>query len=285
VELPYAFRGAFSPDGKRIAYNPLYDAFTQWKHYRGGTHSVIWLYTRATKAVEVVPQPPDRPNDVYPMWIGDIVYFLSDRDGEFNLYSFDGKSRAVKRLTDYEDYPILWASAGAGKIVYEQAGYLYVYDPSNGRRTRLAIGVTADLPDTRPRFARGARFVRAGALSPSGARAVVEFRGEIVTVPAEKGDPRNLTSTPGVHERSPRVSPGRRSIACFSDAGGEYQLVVRAAGREGRGEELQDAPAPASPRPPAFSPDSKRSLHADKRGRCSDRPGDRRVEKIASEPV
>jgi len=262
VELPNAFRGAFSPDGKRIAYNPLYDAFTQWKHYRGGTHSVIWIYTSASRAVEAVPQPPDRPNDIYPMWIGDTVYFVSDRDGEFNLYAFDAKSKAVKRLTDHQDFPVLWASAGGGKIVYEQAGYLHVFDPANGRRAKLTVGVTADLPDTRPRFAKGARYIRAASLSPSGARAVVEFRGEIVTVPAEKGDPRNLTSTPGVHERSPVWSPDGRSIAYFSDAGGEYQLVVEPQDGKGEAKSYKVAGAGFYGRP-AFSPDSNKIAYTD----------------------
>lgn len=262
VELPYAFRGAFSADGKRIAYNPLYDAFTQWKHYRGGTHSMIQIYTLATKAVEALPQPPDRPNDVYPMWIGDSVYFVSDRDGEFNLYSFDGKSKAVKKLTDHQDFPILWASAGAGKIIYEQAGYLHVFDPATGKHAKVAVGVAADLPDTRPRFVKGQRYIRSGSFSPSGARAAFEFRGEIVTVPAEKGDPRNLTNTPGVHERSPAWSPDGRSIAYFSDRGGEYQLIV--ASQDGKGEpksyKLTGAGFYSRP---AWSPDGKKIAYVD----------------------
>jgi tricorn protease len=172
VELPYAFRGTFSPDGARIAYNPLYDAFTQWKHYRGGTHSTIWIYTLGSRRVEVLPQPPDRPNDVYPMWIGGTVYFLSDRAGEFNLFSYDPASKALKQLTRHDDFPILSASAGGGKVVYEQAGYLHVFDPAAGTASKVTIGVTADLPDLRPRFVKGARYVRDAALSPSGARAL-----------------------------------------------------------------------------------------------------------------
>lgn len=262
VELPYAFRGAFSPDGKRIAYNPLYDAFVQWKHYRGGTHSTVWLYTMATKTVEAVPQPPDRPNDIYPMWIGDTVYFLSDRNGEFNLYSLDPKSKSVRQLTEYQDFPIVSASAGGGKVVYEQAGYLHIYDPAGGRHAKVTVGVTADLPDTRPRFVKGARYIRAGALSPSGARAVVEFRGEIVTVPAEKGDPRNLTNTPGIHERSPVWSPDGRSIAYFSDAGGEYQLVV--APQDGKGEaKSYKLPGAGFYSRPAWAPDGKKIAYTD----------------------
>jgi tricorn protease len=262
IELPYAFRGTFSPDGKRIAYNPLYDAFTQWKHYRGGTHSTIWLYTTGTRTVETVPQPPDRPNDVYPMWIGETIYFLSDRNGEFNLFSYETKSKTVRQLTDHEDFPVLWASAGAGKIIYEQAGYLHVYDPAAGKQAKVTVGVTADLPDTRPRFVKGARYIRGAAFSPSGARAVFEFRGEIVTVPAEKGDPRNLTNTPGVHERSPVWSPDGRSIAYFSDAGSEYQLVV--VPQDGKGEvKTHKLTGAGFYGRPAWSPDSKKIAYTD----------------------
>jgi tricorn protease len=262
IELPCAYRGTFSQDGKRIAYNPLYDAFTQWKHYRGGTHSTIWLYTTATRAVETVPQPPDRPNDVYPMWLGDMVYFVSDRNGEFNLFSFDTRSKAIKQLTTHEDFPIVSASAGGGKIIYEQAGYLHVFDPAAGKAAKLTVGVTADLPDTRPRFVKGTRYIRSAALSPSGARAVFEFRGEIITVPAEKGDPRNLTNTPGVHERSPAWSPDGRSIAYFSDAGGEYQLVV--APQDGKGDAKSfKLPGAGFYANPAWAPDGKKIAYTD----------------------
>ena len=262
LDPPYAFRGALSPDGTRIAYNPLYDAFTQWKHYRGGTHSTIWIYATATRAVEVVPQPSDRPNDVYPMWIGQTLYFVSDRAGEFNLFSYDSKSKTVRQLTSHEDFPILWASAGAGKVVYEQAGFLHVFDPADGKHAKVTIGVTADLPDLRPRFVKGARYIRGGALSPSGARVALEFRGEIVTVPAEKGDPRNLTNTPGVHERTPAWSPDGRSVAYLSDAGGGYQLVV--APQDGKGNrKSHKLPGAGFYGRPVWSPDNKRIAYTD----------------------
>jgi tricorn protease len=262
VELPYAFRGAFSPDGRRIAYNPLSDAFLEWKHYRGGTHSTICLYTLATRAIETVPQPPDRPNDVYPMWIGEVVYFVSDRNGEFNLFSYDTRSKLVRQLTDHADFPVLWASAGGGKVIYEQAGYLHVFDPATGKHAKLTVAVTADLPDTRPRFVKGARYVRAAAVSPSGARAVFEFRGEIVTLPAEKGDPRNLTNTPGVHERAPAWSPDGRSIAYVSDGGGEYHLVVQPQDGKGEAKSYKLAGAGFYGRI-AWSPDSRKIAYTD----------------------
>ena len=226
IEIPNADKAAYSPDGTRVAYNPIYQAFAQWKHYRGGTTSTIWLYQFGSRAVDKVPQPAGRSNDVDPTWIGDVLYFRSDRNGEFNLFSFDTRSKTIKQLTNHDDFPVLAVSAGGGKVIYEQAGYLHVLDSTTGQHAKLTIGVTADLVDLRPRFAKSAKYIRAAALSPSGARAVFEFRGDIVTMPAEKGDPRNLTGTPGANERSPVWSPDGKSIACFSDATGEYQLVV-----------------------------------------------------------
>jgi tricorn protease len=234
LPIPHAASGEYSPDGRRIAYNPLAPRFDQWKLYRGGTVSRIWLYDTASHDVEKVPQPPGRSNDVDAMWIGGTVYFRSDRDGEFNLYAYDTRSRQVRRLTRHADFPIVNASAGGGKIVYEQAGYLHLFDPATSRSSRLTIGVPADLRETRPRFAKGVSWIRSAGLSPTGARAVFEFRGEIVTVPAEKGDARNLTGSASAHERSPAWSPDGSRIAYFSDANGEYELHV--APHDGKGE-------------------------------------------------
>ena len=227
------------PTGRSIAYNPLYDAFIQWKHYRGGTVSTIWIFDTRDNSIDKVPQPEGRSNDPGPMWIGDKIYFRSDRNGEFNIFSYDTKTKAVAQVTDHKDFPVLSASAGAGKIIYEQAGRLHVLDPGTGKSTRLVIGVAADLAELRERFAKGGRWIRNADISPSGARAVFEFRGEIVTVPAEKGDPRNLTETPGAHERSPVWSPDGRSIAYFTDESGEYELAVRSQDGKGEARKLQ----------------------------------------------
>jgi len=233
LPIPHAVKATYSPDGAFLAYQPLADAFRQWKNYRGGTAARIWLYDAATHAVEQIPQPAGRCNDTDPMWLPDGVYFLSDRDGEFNLYRFEPASKGLRRLTHHEDFPILAASAGGGRIVYEQAGYLHLFDPSGGTARRLVISVAADLPDSRPRFVRGSAWARGGDVSPSGARAVFEVRGEIVTVPAEKGDPRFLTRTSGAHERFPVWSPDGTRIAYFSDASGEYELHLAA--QDGKG--------------------------------------------------
>jgi len=262
LPIPFAARAVFSPEGDRIAYTPLPDPFRQWKNYRGGTTTRIWLYDRTTHAVQEIPQPEGRCNDTVPMWTTGGVYFLSDRDGEFNLYRFDTDSGAVVRLTDHQDFPILSAAAGHGLIAYEQAGWLHLFDPATGMTRRLTIGVPADLAETRPRFAGGDRWVRHGALSPSGARAAMEFRGEIVTVPAEKGDPRNITRTPAAHERTPAWSPDGTRIAYFSDEGGEYRLHI--APQDGRGEVVRhDLGGAGFYEQMAWSPDGSRIAFTD----------------------
>ncbi|MCI0488467.1 MAG: PDZ domain-containing protein [Blastocatellia bacterium] len=285
LSLPNASKAVYSPDGSQLAYNPLGEAFNQWKNYRGGRVSTIQLYRFGDHSVEKVPQPAGRSNDADPMWIGDTVYFRSDRNGEFNLFSFNPKTKAVKQLTSHTDFPIISASAGNGEIIYEQAGYLHVFDVKKNRSEKLTIGVAADLSETRPRYVKGARYIRNASLSPTGARAVFEFRGEIVTVPAEKGDPRNLTNTAGVHERSPAWSPDGQRIAYFSDESGEYELHIRS--QDGKGDVRRFPLAGAGfYDSPVWSPDSEKISFLDnswslywidtKTGACK---------RIASEPL
>src|SRR5215471_2207397 len=143
IPIPNANSAAFSPDGKRIAYNPFAQQFLQWKRYRGGAVSQIWIYDVASHAVEKIAQPAGRANDADPSWMGGAIYFRSDREGEFNLYSYDTASKAIRRLTNHGDFPVLHAAAGAGHIVYEQAGYLHLLDPGSGKAKKLTIGVAA----------------------------------------------------------------------------------------------------------------------------------------------
>ena len=262
LPIPNAHVATYAPDGRRMAYNPLGPRFEQWKWYRGGTVSTITLYTAGTHATEKIPQPPERANDADPMWIGDTVYFRSDRNGEFNLFAYDTKTRDVRQLTRHEDFPVLSAGAGAGKIIYEQAGYLHLLDPASGSSRKLTLGVASDLPETRPRYARGARWIRGATLSPTGARAAFEFRGEVVTVPAEKGDVRNLTGTTAAHERSPVWSPDGTKLAYFSDESGEYQLHLRS--QDGKGPpQIVKVQGHGFYDDPVWSPDSQKLSYTD----------------------
>lgn len=234
LKIPSAFHACYSPDGSQMAYNPNRDSFRQWKHYRGGTQSRIWIIRFNDYSTVEIPKPEEGSNDINPMWIGEVIYFLSDRNGEFNLFSYHTGTQAIEQLTQFDDFPIVSASFHDRTIIFEQAGYLHTYEIGQPGTQKLTVGIATDLLELRPRYVKGDRYIRSAHLSPSGARAVFDFRGEIITAPGDKGDPRNITNTPGVHERFPAWSPNGKWIAYFSDASGENALYLKP--QDGRGE-------------------------------------------------
>lgn len=231
LPMPRASSGVYSPDGRRFAYEEFTTAFipgwqetSQWRHYRGGRTHPIRIMNLADYAVEKLPWT--NSNDTSPMWIGNTVYFLSDRNHTVNLFACRPDSKQVTQLTRHDDFDIMTVSAGPDAIVYEQAGYIHLLDTKSGQSRKLNIEVSGDFPWARPQFKKVAAMIRNAALSPTGVRAAFESRGDIFTVPAEKGDYRNLTRSSGVHDRSPVWSPDGAKIAWLSDAGGEYQLML-----------------------------------------------------------
>jgi tricorn protease len=176
LEIPHASWATYTPDGKQLAYCPFFDAFRQWKNYRGGSHSTILVYTIPSHTAIKIEQPTGGCNDVNPIWIGNMIYFRSDRNGEFNLYSYNTTSKEIKQLTTFKDFPILNASGSNNMIAFEQAGYLHTYTPGETATKKLKIGIAADLLELRPRFVKGANYIRSGDISPTGQRAVFDFR-------------------------------------------------------------------------------------------------------------
>lgn len=264
LPMPMAERGAYAPDARRIAYNPIRNLWTEgtWRHYRGGQEPFIWLFDFATQETEAVPH--QNASDTWPMWIGDVVYFVSDLDGTMNLFGYDTQTKRLSQVTHHADFDVKNASAGAGVIVYEQGGRVHLFDPASGMTTALAIHLEADLPTVRSHYVNAVPFIQNADLSPTGVRALFEARGDIFTVPAKKGDIRNLTRTPGIAERYPAWSPDGRTIAYFSDASGEYRLVLRDQG--GTGEEIAvPLDGPTFYYLPVWSPDSRRLAYTDKR--------------------
>jgi len=261
VGLPMGFEAAFSPDGSRLAYVPTERAFATWKRYRGGTTTPIWIVTLAT--AQVVKVPRDNSNDFNPMWIGDKVYFLSDRDGPVTLFSYDMKTRQVKQLIENRGLDFKSAGGGPDAIVYAQFGSLHLYDLKSGKSKPVPVHLDADLAEVRPRFVNVGKSLGTPHISPMGARAVFEARGEIITVPAEKGDPRNLTNSPGVMERDPAWSPDGQSIACFSDESGEYELHILPQNGLGEVKKIKLGENPGFYFAPRWSPDGKKIAYVD----------------------
>ncbi len=262
LEIPNAFHAAYSPNGEFIAYTPIPDQFNQWKNYRGGTISTIWVFSTKDHSVIPIPKPDGGCNDTKPLWIGDMIYFLSDRNGEFNLFSFDKTTSEVFQLTNYNDFPVINISTNGKEIILEQSGYLHIYREGIKWPQKLTVVIATDLQELRPRFVNGNNYIRSADISPTGARAVFGYRGEIITIPAEKGDPRNITYTTSSHEKYPAWSPDGKSIAYFTDASGEYQLAIKS--QDGKGEaktfKLSGAGFYAYPR---WSPDCKRIAFVD----------------------
>jgi tricorn protease len=253
----------FSPDGSRIAYVPNIKWQTSWKRYKGGQTTPIYIVQLSDLKLEKIPR--ENSNDSHPVWFGDTVYFLSDRSGAVTLFAYDTKAKTVKQVVDNRALDMKDLSAGPDALVYEQFGGLYLFDPKNAKSTKVAIHVSGDLPATRPHYEKVGDKIQGGEISPTGVRAVFEARGEILTVPAEKGDVRNLTRTTGIAERDPAWSPDGKSIAFFSDESGEYSLHLIDQSGLGTVKKIGLGDPPSFFYGPTWSPDSKKIAFTDKR--------------------
>ena len=254
LPFPQANHGMLSPDGTRVVYERVSQWDYEWRNYRGGQNRPIEVFSFADSSVRKLPW--DGSKDIWPVWLGDAIYFISDRDWAGNVWRFEPASNKLTQVTHYKDFDVKTLSAGGGVLVYEQAGFLHLYDPASGRDRQLGITARGDLPWAEPRWTDVASSATAVSLSPTGMRAVVEARGEIFTIPAEKGDVRNLTRSPGAADRAPAWSPDGRQVAWFSDASGGYRLMIGAQDGLTAPREIK-LDKPTFYYDPAWSPDGK----------------------------
>jgi len=261
LQVPRASLTTFSPDGTKIAYLETSQEFRTWKRYRGGWSLPIAIFDLKKNSYEELPKTAGM--DLFPMWHGNTIYFISDRDGVMNLFGYDLSSKQTKKLTDYKEYDIKWPSLGPDAIVYENGGLLYEFNLASGKTRNLPIVVRAEDVETRPEFKSVAQAIGSYSLSPSAARALVEARGNIFTVPAEHGSVRALTTNhSGIHELNPAWSPDGKWIAYLSDKTGEFELYTRP---QMGGEETRVTTDGGVYRyGPTWSPDSKKLLYWDK---------------------
>lgn len=263
LPLPIGASGSFSPDGTLIAYTPYRNLGEFWRNYRGGRTTPIWIAKLSDNSIEEIPRR--NSNDSYPMWIGDSIYFVSDRTLTANLFAYDLRSKKITQLTRFEKYDIRSASAGGDTIVFVREGAIHLYDLKTNQARPVDIRISADFAEVKPRKLKAERWLYDYNLSPTGAQMVLEVRGEIFIFDSEKNSFRNLTQSSGVAERSPVWSPDGKAIAYFSDESGEYQLHVRATGGEGNVHKIPIEPQASFYKEPVWSPDSKKIAFSDKR--------------------
>ena len=262
--MPEAYQGSPSSDGRYWAYikngDPTERDRVAFKRYRGGGMPSIWIFDTQTKDIEIIPG--EKSNDVKPVWLGDKVYFLSDREHIVNVFSYDIKTKKIEKLTNFKDYDVRTLTGQGMELTFEQNGRVHILNTISKKTNTLSIALKADAMYKRPHYVDMLSQIRGFGISPTGQRALFESRGEIFTVPKEKGDARNISNSPGSHERYPAWSPNGKWISFISDKNGKYELVLR-------DQEAKEEPVyislgnTAFYYQPTWSPDSKKLFYND----------------------
>jgi tricorn protease len=255
LPIPVGGSASFSEDGASLAYTYFDREFRTWKRYQGGRNQDIW--TLDLDAMTSQRLTDWAGSDNFPLWHGDTIYFTSDREETLNLFAIGTGGGEVRKLTDFDEYDVLWPSLGPESIVFMNGGWLYRLALESEEVERIPIEIGNDLPATVPHWEDASDNIAVADISPDGRRAIFEARGDLFSVPASDGATRNLTATQGVRESAPAWSPDGRWIAYYSDVSGEMELYVRA--QDGSGEPRQlTAESEIWRFPPAWSPDSKK---------------------------
>ncbi len=225
VAEQWGFDGSYSPDGKKIAIDRVSRWDIEWRNYRGGQNTPLIILDLETYSETIIPN--ERTFDIQPLWIGNKIYFLSDRDWTSNIWAFDTSSEELEQITSFTGSDIKWLAGNDKELVFERDGFLYLMNQDNKSVRQLEIKITGDFPWAETKWEDVSSRAASVSLSPTGKRVLIEARGDIFTVPVEHGDPRNLTQTSGAADRAPIWSPKGNQVAWFSDASGQgYRLMV-----------------------------------------------------------
>jgi tricorn protease len=256
--------GMLSADGNTYVYTPIDREFRTWKRHRGGRAQNVWTFDLVNNTSRQLTDFVG--TDHQPMWVDGTIYFVSDRDFTLNLFAMDMDGGNVRKVTDFNDFDVLWPSSDRRRVVFEQGGYIWLHDPAAGDTRRIPIEVRGDRPHTLPAFRNVTAQIESFDIAPGGERAVFGARGEVFTIPAQHGEIRNISRTPEAREISVAWSPDGKWISYLSDATGEYELYVRP--QDGSGEPRRVTRDGGVWRfPPVWSPDSKKLAFADSANR------------------
>ncbi len=235
LPLPEGGWISYSPDGKKIAYNRVMREFRTWKYYRGGMADDVWVYDFKTKKIENITH--NDAQDIFPMWVGNKIYFCSDRDRTMNLFVYDLDTKQTSKVTDYTYYDIKYPSLGDNDIVYENGGELFRYSLKDGKVHPIPVQIVDDGNSTRSKYVDCSKFINTSSIAPDGSRVAFGARGDVWTVPAKSGITRNLTQSDGAHDRNVAWSPDGKYIAYISDRTGEDEIYIQA--QDGKEEAIQ----------------------------------------------
>ena len=227
LPLPEGGFCSYSPDGTKLAYNRVFREFRTWKYYRGGMADDVWIYDTQSKTVKNITNHVAQ--DIVPMWIGDEIYYISDRDMTMNIFVYNTTTGQTSKVTHFTDYDVKFPSCGGGMIVFEKGGYLYTLDPKTKQTAQIRVEMNSENSFAREELKSLKDYVNSASLAPDGSRLAVSARGEVLDVPVKHGVTRNITHTPGVHERDAQWSPDGKNIAYISDQTGETELWMRPA--------------------------------------------------------
>ena len=227
AEIPLINGGfcSYSPDGKMLAFNRVFREFRTWKYYKGGMADDIWIYDLNSKSVVNVTNHDAQ--DKFPMWHGNEIYFLSDRDRIMNLFAYNTDTKEIHKVTDFADFDIKFPSLGDDAIVFEKGGYLFLYEFSSKAVVKVPVQIANEVSSARNSLVDAGKNIQTFDISPDGERLVLGARGDIYSVPAKEGITRNLSHSSGVHERNGIWSPNGKYVAFLSDQSGETEVYIQ----------------------------------------------------------